>query len=410
MFRSINLAVILALLIAMVPVGTAQAQPIPDFCIQGTHAGVAEFLICVPEDWNGDLIVYAHGYVAFNEPIGIPWDQLILPDGTLLPEIITDLGFAFATTSYSVNGLAIKEGIAEVVDIVDVFESLYSVPNLVLLGGVSEGGIITALAVEQHPEVFDGGLSTCGPIGDFIGQVNYWGNFRIAFDYFFPDLLPGDPTGIPDDVIENWDEVYKPALTTAINDNPQKTTQLLSVGKAPIDPDDPDSIVNTVVDGLLWYNVFATNDGIDKLGGQPFDNQDHFYNGLVNMYKMNKNVARYAADQAALDEIEANYQTTGDLAVPLVTLHTTGDEIVPYWHEILYKQKVKANGDEALYAHIPALRYGHCMFEVNEVVAGLAILLWKVNGQELEGVNKVLNDPQSLQDYQEIIQNYGVMP
>ena len=63
--------------------------------------------------------------------------------------------------------------------------------------GVSEGGLITALAIEQRPDVFDGGLSTCGPIGDFSQQINYFGDFRVLFDYFFPGVMPGSPISIP---------------------------------------------------------------------------------------------------------------------------------------------------------------------------------------------------------------------
>ena len=51
---------------------------------------------------------------------------------------------------------------------------------------------------------------------------------------------------------------------------------------------------------------------------------------------------RFSADQAALDEIAAHYQTTGHLSVPLVTLHTTGDPLVLYWHATFYRGKTIA--------------------------------------------------------------------
>lgn len=129
MTRNISLLLILSLIFSIIPFTQAHAESIPDFCIQGTHAKNAKFLICVPDQWNGILLVYAHGYVAYNEPIDIPWDQLVLDDGTSLPEMITTLGFAFATTSYSENGLAVITGLEEVVDLVDVFYDLYPSPQ-----------------------------------------------------------------------------------------------------------------------------------------------------------------------------------------------------------------------------------------------------------------------------------------
>ena len=36
-----------------------------------------------------------------------------------------------------------------------------------------------------------------------------------------------------------------------------------------------------------WYNVFATNDGIEKLGGQPFDNGWRWYTGSSDDLRLN---------------------------------------------------------------------------------------------------------------------------
>ena len=74
-------------------------------------------------------------------------------------------------------------------------------------------------------------------------------------------------------------------------------------------------------------------------------------------------------------EIEANYQTSGNLSVPLVTLHTTGDPIVPYWHEIGYEWKTGATGSSFLHVNIPIDRYGHCNFEAGEALYGFFILV-----------------------------------
>ena len=64
-------------------------------------------------------------------------------------------------------------------------------PSKVYLVGASEGGIITALSVEQSPSVFSAGLAACGPLGNFPYQINYFGDARATFEYFFPGLIPG---------------------------------------------------------------------------------------------------------------------------------------------------------------------------------------------------------------------------
>ena len=66
------------------------------------------------------------------------------------------MGYAFAVTSYSKTGLAVVQGVADVVDLVDIFKKRCAIPRNVYLVGVSQGGLVCTLALEQHPEVFGG--------------------------------------------------------------------------------------------------------------------------------------------------------------------------------------------------------------------------------------------------------------
>jgi hypothetical protein len=359
--------------------------------IQPTTPKTAVIRICLPPSgaWNGDLVVFAHGYVAPGGPIAIPEDQLTLADGSSIPGIVNDLGFAFATTSYSRNGLAILPGVDDVRDVVDVFTGSQGSPGHVYLVGVSEGGLVTALAVEQLPGVFSGGLATCGPVGDFRRQIDYWGDFRVLFDYYFPNLLPESAVDVPSYVRERWDGYYAPLIAAAVASRPAALDALLRVSRAPFDPADPKTKVETVL-GILWYNVFATTDAIRTLGGQPFDNTTRFYTGSGNDFVLNMRVRRYRADPAAVQVIEADYQTSGRLAAPLVTLHTTGDPIVPYWQEPLYSLKALLGGSGLLHVNLPAFRYGHCRFDAARARVALGLLVLEVQARERLNAQTVL--------------------
>jgi hypothetical protein len=331
----------------------------------------AYYRICMPTGtWNGDLVIYAHGYVAFNKPITIPEDQLQLPGGTSLPELINSLGFAFATTSYRMNGLAVETGVDDLVELAAVFSTTHSVPTHTLLTGVSEGGLITALAIEQRSDVFAGGLAACGPIGDFRKQINYFGDFRVLFDYFFPGVMPGSPISIPQQLIDNWPAYYTTTIRPLIfaPTNTAKLNQLLRVSNAPYVTGLITTVDTSVYDALS-YNVLATNDAIEKLDGQPFDNRSRVYAGSDNDTQLNQVVQRFTADQTALNSIDAIYQTTGRLTVPLVTLHTTLDQQVPYWHEPLYRVKVILNDSLAFHqSRIGKNPYGHCNFSTKDAL------------------------------------------
>jgi hypothetical protein len=80
-------------------------------------------------------------------------------------------------------------------------------------------------------------------------------------------------------------------------------------------------------------------------------------------------VERISADPEAVDEIEDHYQTSGELSVPLVTLHTTGDAVVPYWHATRYRDKTIASHSFALHRPMTIDRHGHCNFYALEIIA-----------------------------------------
>lgn len=355
-------------------------------CVDGIQESGAKYRICMPNlgnpPWNGDLVVYAHGYVAFYREVGIPEDQMSLPGAPFtIDQIINSMGYAFATTSYYTNGLAVRPALSDLVDLVDIFIAAHSVPSTTLIAGVSEGGLITTLAVEKHPDVFDGGLAMCGPYGGFNRQISHYGDFRVIFDYFFPGLMPGVPITIPTWLIEQWEtSYYTDTILPVITDpaNAPLIDQLLQVtGAAPFKFDPPTS--TNSIERLLWYNVYATMDGREKLGGQPYSNLDRIYSGSYDDEALNAGVWRTEADISTLDEIEKYYDTTGVLTSPLVTLHTTGDFLVPYDTVALFRVKTMVADNVSMHKHFRVERYGHCSFEMLEILEAFSALVEMVN-------------------------------
>ena len=89
--------------------------------------------------------------------------------------------------------------------------------------------------------------------------------------------------------------------------------------------------------------------------------------------RLNLRVSRFAADAAAVQALR-NYNTSGALQIPLVTLHTTADEAVPFRHELLYLAKVRPTG-RGRFVPLPVARYGHCNLTTQEILTGLGLLL-----------------------------------
>jgi pimeloyl-ACP methyl ester carboxylesterase len=351
-------------------------------CTTGVRPNGATYLVCMPETScaNGNIVVFAHGFVAPGQPLTVPQSQLSV-GGVSLPATLNQLGYGFAASSYSKNGLAITQGVDDTRDLVqNVLQPQFS-PRRTYLIGVSEGGLVTALSAEQLPNLYNSAGAACGPIGSFQNQINYLGDFRVVFDYFFPGLLPGSAVSIPQELITDWNSVYVPRILGALTANPSATAQLLSVTNAPV-TSDPATIGATVLE-LLSYNVIATNDAVATLGGQPFDNHNRIYLGSRNDLLLNLKVKRFTASPSAAAAIAAHYETSGRLMMPLVTIHTTGDPLIPYSQEALYTLKTLAAGSFFQRTNIPVTTYGHCSFTSGEVLAAFAIMVLRDTGANL---------------------------
>jgi hypothetical protein len=81
-------------------------------------------VICIPPNWNGRLVMYAHGFVPAQAPLELPADELTLADGTFVPNLFLSQGFAFATSSFHKNGVAIEQGAADLNKLLQYFRSV----------------------------------------------------------------------------------------------------------------------------------------------------------------------------------------------------------------------------------------------------------------------------------------------
>ena len=352
----------------LLPAAAGAQTAIPGPCIDGDLPHGAKSRICVPVvGWNGQLVVFAHGYIAAGQPKDF---YHLTFGGVSLPLLVQSQGFAFATTTYRQNGLAILEGADDIRALVAAFTAQRGAPQRTFIAGASEGGLVAALLLEQSPDLFSSGLAACGPVGSFRGQVNYVGDFRVLFDYFFPNVIPGTVVDVPQDVMINWYTQYLPAVLMALQANPARALELMRTSGAAYDPANPVTIGQTVAN-VLWYNVFGGADAEDKLGGNPYGNRLRLYFGSSNDLRLNLRVQRFTASPTAVANM-TKYETTGRLTRPLITLHTKGDEVVPFWHEPLYLAKVLLTGHSGLLP-LPVDRYGHCNFNTNELLTAFAL-------------------------------------
>ena len=386
--RFIIMAGVIALSLGA-PVAAHAQSTLPPFCQAGSLPGHdpkypadQTILVCIPPGWNGQLVMYAHGYVPAQAPLTLP-AELFLPDGGLGPNVtmVLSQGFAFATTSYHKNGYAVEQARKDLNDLLNHFKKLVKPGSLkkVFLIGASEGGEIAALMIEHFPDKYAGALAMCGPIGGGQYQVQYLSDFRAVFDYYFPSVFPFGVVDVPEYAFLDWDTYATQTIPFAMASNPAATAQLYAVTGAALDPVDPTSVVKTA-DSILFYSIWATNDLIATAGGMPYDNRSTVYLDP----SLNAGIERVQSDGRAQAYMRRFYQTTGDLQRPLVTLHNALDPVVPFQHEVNYSGLAAQAGNSALFTINPvnpAALYGHCNFTSDEVGAAFGYLVQQAAAQ-----------------------------
>jgi pimeloyl-ACP methyl ester carboxylesterase len=237
----------LACALAVLFTDGAWATEWPDECTESTlpsddpnHPSPQLILTCLPSDFNGTLIVYAHGYVRPQEPLSLP-EEFGNADVQELVQQLVNLGFGVATSSFHKNGYAIQQAEADLNRLVDYVRSIEPDLETVYSIGASEGGLITAMLIEQHPDIYDGGLALCGPLAGTNFQIKHLADVRVLFDYFYRQVFPFGVLDVPANAHEQWDgpEGFKAKIAAAIEDDPGGIAQVFDVAQVTCKAGDP---------------------------------------------------------------------------------------------------------------------------------------------------------------------------
>jgi hypothetical protein len=117
----------------------------------------------------------------------------------------------------------------------------------------------------------------------------------------------------------------------------------------------------------------------------------------VTSEEFNRDAIRLPTNDAALSTFAEGMEVTGDLAMPLVTLHTTGDGQVPIDQAQILRRRVDAAGRGDLLVERVIEDPGHCGFSTGEQEAALeALVVWVERDLESEGTNLDVDDLRSL--------------
>lgn len=339
--------------------------------ITGETKPGALYAFFVPNNWKGDVVYYAHGIVPAAQPVALPTGDGF-PD---LRDALGALGVAVAYSSFSENGWAVKDGAQTTHQLRGIFTTAVGKPRRSFLMGTSLGGLVAQNLAEKHGNEYDGVVAMCAPLGGTADEVTYIGNVRVLFDLFYPHVLPGDVLNVPPGFGSDLNrDVYGPVLG-AIGADPTGLGIIARMRQTPLAGRNGPELATSLLYALA-YDVRGIDDFLGRTHGHSmFDNSATTYvaaaPGLLPdavVAGINFAVGRFNATPDALNYLDKYYLPSGDLQIPTVTIHTTQDPLVPFFHEAEFAANVAAQHGSGNLLQRKFDTFGHCAFSTAQMV------------------------------------------
>jgi pimeloyl-ACP methyl ester carboxylesterase len=381
----------LALVVARTPEGP-RAETSRAAISRSGELGGADYLIEVPANWRGGLVVFAHGIQR-----GPGKGDVRIPP--IASHMVAE-GHAWIASGYRAREYQPHLFIEDLVALRDLFLKEIGPPRWSIISGQSMGGHIVVASLELRPGLYQGGLSECGLV-DGIGIADYLMAYTAA-----AELIAGVP------LLDAPDRAAFGPLLEGV---------LRALGR-------PGSYTprGRQFDSVVKYLMGADRAGNDlplRLQGLP----GRFLPNLVHRPKdleseSNPGIraatnvhVKYRIDPGlGLTEDELNARVrrvpplpearspsanpvyaerTGRITVPLLTLHETGDAWVPLSLEQSYRRRTLAAGTDHLLVQRVVRGPSHCAVDgVTRRQAFDDLVAWIERGVKPEGEDVLAPD------------------
>ena len=381
-------------------------DPVPGFedanLLWGVNKGAA-YRIEVPANWNGSLVMWAHGYRGEGLELTV--------DNHPLREFLVASGYAWASSSYSSNSYNVSDGVVDTQRLARLFRKMVDRPETTYLTGASMGGHVTARSIEQYPQLYDGAMPICGVVGDYE-LFDFFLDFNVAAqqlglgDSYFPVEDAATYIGLEVPQIKANLEAVPGGWPYALNEDGEGFKQLVELRSGGDRPNFDEafafwnSIPSDAGDGNFLFGVAIGDGSVAGVPGIVSDNVGITYQLDLDPRvsdaeaALNDDIVRVEGaprlrNSNALNPIPL---VKGDIGVPVLSLHNLGDLFVPFHNEVQYAKDVAKQGKSDLLVQRAIRGVGHCDFTgVELVTAFVDLVTWVEYGVRPEG--DVVLDP-----------------
>ncbi|MES2102050.1 MAG: alpha/beta hydrolase [Pseudomonadota bacterium] len=377
----------------------AAAGDVVDMSTTSRWAGVlggASYQVEVPANWNGKLVMYAHGYAGTGASLNV--------GAPSIRRYLIQNGYAWGASSYSKNYYDVRVGVEdtnalalEFVKIAAANNRTLAAPSKYFITGHSMGGHITAAAIEDeaaatavHKVKYNGAVPMCGVVGD-TELFNQFAAMQVTAQALAG--LPAYPT-------DKWADISAQVTSTLFTTFPSAPTaqgakylsvlQNITGGPRPMfdlgiafGGSFPSAYgtfgSDGTVTGILNKNVLDTNAFTYTIDG------DAAGSTALNAAAI-KLTAAPDANRLRRDGLRWIPKANGEFKIPVVSIHTLGDLFVPFSMEQVYQKRVAAKGNSAWLVQRAIRGVSHCDFTIAEQVAAFDDMLkWEGGGAKPAG-------------------------
>jgi pimeloyl-ACP methyl ester carboxylesterase len=445
-----RLAVVLVLLLATTAPAGAQWKTVDTPTLKGAYG-----LVVIPDNWNGSLFIYAHGYSA-DERLLQPFPPdlslanftgklNLLFQASVLPTLD---GYAVATTTFRSAGWYVADAVKDIENLRRYVVKKYGKPKHTYLWGHSGGGMVTSTVIEYFPKTYEGALPMCGPGAG--ARRNFDGAFdlRVLYEYACRDvpaarlvcrvcssgesrcLQEGDcpvgqtcggaePAEFPENGLSRACTGFLLDHPDRFNENPTApggdfvTAPVTAcfgdlTGTTPPTPEqaarkDLFLRASQIPASFIATDMFFASIGMGEVvhrrtrGLHPWGNVgvDYAAPGLTleERAALNAGVYRTREDAPAVQYMRRFYEPRGRTQSKVITVHALDDGLVIPENESKYRQAFEAAGRGGQLVQLFTSQGGHCGFIGELIPAVRALTAWVEQGQKPTTASVAANCP-----------------
>ncbi|WP_247694479.1 hypothetical protein [Streptomyces sp. B93] len=359
-------------------------------CYTGQDANGAHYAIAVPDDWNGSLVVHAHG----GPDLGDASDPARSLDDLGRWDVMVDQGYAWAGSAYRRGGYGTRMAAADTENVRRVFVSAFGEPERTYLHGQSWGGDVAAKVAEVYGQrmdrPYDGALLTNGVLAGGSRGYDYRVDLRVVYQYYCQNHpRPTEPryplwqglratstmtsSGLRARLQECTGHASAPGDRTPLQQ--RNLDDILAVTKIP----------ERTLESHLRFATFTFRDIVtDRLGGRnPFGNEGVRYSGSHDDKALNAGVERFSADPSAVRDLSYDSDLTGKVTIPVLTLHAIDDPTAFVEHEAAYRATLQGADRDRYLVQTFTDEHEHSSLSDSEYAASVAALdRWVRSGRK----------------------------